>query len=96
MDCRAKRRVNNEISHWRVLIADFYLLLRVSKEIPGSYKKLVHNQKLKFCAHMGQFPQDGENGQNVAFFYFFSSAVTKRFDFLTFLNCSEEILPVAF
>ena len=65
-----KCRVNNEISHWRVLIADFYLLLRVSKEIPGSYKKLVHNQKLKFCAHMGQFPQDGENGQNVAFFIF--------------------------
>ena len=42
---------------------------------------------------MGQFPQDGENGQNVAFFYFFwSSAVTKRFGFSTFLNCSEEIL----
>ena len=30
---------------------------------------------------MGQFPQDGENGQNVAFF---SSAVTKRFDFFNF------------
>ena len=35
--------------------------------------------------HMGQFPQDGENGQNVAFFIFFwSSAVTKRFDFFNF------------
>ena len=31
---------------------------------------------------MGQFPQDGENGQNLAFIYCsFSSAVTKRFDF---------------
>ena len=31
---------------------------------------------------MGQFPQDRENGQNVAFFLFFwSSSVTKRFDF---------------
>ena len=30
---------------------------------------------------MGQFPQDGENGQNVAFFLsFWSSAVTKRFE----------------
>ena len=35
--------------------------------------------------HMGQFPQDRENGQNVAFFYFlWSSAVTKRFDFFNF------------
>ena len=34
---------------------------------------------------MGQFPQDGRNGQNVAFFLFScSSAVTKRFDFFTF------------
>ena len=34
---------------------------------------------------MGQFRQDGENGQNVALFYFFwSSAVTKRFDFFNF------------
>ena len=32
--------------------------------------------------HMGQFLQDRENGQNVAFFW--SSAVTKRFDFLSF------------
>ena len=41
---------------------------------------------------MGHFPQDGESGQNVDFFIFWSSAVTKWFDFLTFLNCSEEIL----
>ena len=33
-------------------------------------------------AHKGQFPQDGENGQNVSFsFIFFSDAVTKQFDF---------------
>ena len=44
--------------------------------------------------HMGQFLQDEENGQNVAFFW--SSAVTKQFDFSTFLNCSEEILPGGF
>ena len=30
---------------------------------------------------MGPFPQDGENGQNVAFLIF-SSGVTKWFDFL--------------
>ena len=35
--------------------------------------------------HMGQFPQDGENGQNVAFSYFFwRCGVTKRFDFFNF------------
>ena len=43
-------------------------------------------------AYMGQFPQDGENGQNVAFLEFlFSSSVAKRFDlfsqlFLTVLK----------
>ena len=35
----------------------------------------VDTRKTPFCvykvAHMGQIPQDGENGQNVAFFYFF-------------------------
>ena len=34
--------------------------------------------------HMGQFLQDGENGQNVAFFWSSASAVTKRFDFFDF------------
>ena len=36
---------------------------------------------LHIFIHLGQFPQEGENGQNVAFFIFGSSAVTKRFDF---------------
>ena len=45
---------------------------------------------------MGQFLQDGTNGQNVAFFHFWSSSVTKQFDFFTFLNCSEDILTGAF
>ena len=46
---------------------------------------------------MGQFLQYGENGQNVAFSYsFWSSAVTKQFDFSTFLNRSEDILTGAF
>ena len=36
-------------------------------------------------AHMGQFPQDGENGQNMAFFKKkLSSAVTKQFDNFNF------------
>ena len=36
-------------------------------------------------AYMDQFLQDGENGQNVAFFLsFLTSAVTKRFDFFNF------------
>ena len=33
---------------------------------------------------MGHFPQDGESGQNVDFFIFWSSAVTKWFDFFNF------------
>ena len=38
-----------------------------------------------YILHMGQFPQDGENGQNVALFNLFcSSAVAKRFDFFNF------------
>ena len=46
-------------------------------------------------AYMGQFPQDGENGQIVAFFYFFwSSAVTKRFDFFDFSQLSGYILKM--
>ena len=55
-------------------------------------------------AHMGQFPQDGKNDQNVAFFFFFwSFVVTKRFDFFNFsqLFCihfarPEEIDPYVF
>ena len=34
-------------------------------------------------AHMGHFPQDGENEQNMSDF-FWSFTVTKRFDFLKF------------
>ena len=30
----------------------------------------MHEQIENVKAHMGQFPQDGENGQNVAFFIF--------------------------
>ena len=43
--------------------------------------------------HMGQFPQAGANGQNVAFFHnFWSSTVTKRFHRFNFSHCSEDIL----
>ena len=46
---------------------------------------------------MVQFPQDGENGQNVGFFIFFGALLWPNgLTFLTFLNCSEEILLVAF
>ena len=48
--------------------------------------------KVKSCLQMGQFPQDGENGQNVAFFLLWPNVLT----FSTFLNCSEQILPGAF
>ena len=44
-----------------------------------------YSDQLSESTHMGQFPQDGENGQNLAFIYlFWSSAVTKRFDFFNF------------
>ena len=46
--------------------------------------------------YMGQFTQDGENGQNVAFFYSFEALVqSKGLIFSTFLNCFEEILSSA-
>ena len=50
---------------------------------------------LLFNIYMGQFPQDGENGQKVAFFF---GALLWPNDliFSSFLNCSEEILPVRF
>ena len=42
---------------------------------------------------MGHFPQDGESGQNVDFFLFFGALLWPNgLIFLTFLNCSEEIL----
>ena len=48
-------------------------------------------------AHMGQIPQDRKNEQNVAYcFIIRSSTLTKRFDFSSFLNSSENILFVAF
>ena len=40
--------------------------------------------------HMGQIPQVGENGQNVALFLFFwSFAVTKQFDFFNFSQVDD-------
>ena len=51
-------------------------------------------QKLHiYIAYMGQFLQDGENGQNVAFFW---DLLWPKGLILTFLNCSEEILTGAF
>ena len=42
---------------------------------------------------MGQFPQDGENGQNVAFPIFWSSAVTKWFFFQLFPTVLKRFCP---
>ena len=55
-------------------------------------------QQLYHRSHIWvNFPRTGKMVKMWHFFYFFwSSAVTKRFDFSTILNCSEEILPVTF
>ena len=42
---------------------------------------------------MGQIPQDGGNGQNVVFFIFWSSAVTKHFLQL-FLTVLKRFCPL--
>ena len=42
---------------------------------------------------MGQFPQDGENGQNMAFFIFWSSAVTKQSFFQLFSTDLKRFCP---
>ena len=45
---------------------------------------------------MGHFPQDGENEQNVSFFSFFEASLWPNgLIFLSFLNCSEEIMSAA-
>ena len=54
---------------------------RVSTTL-ASVPKSGWQKKLQKVSQMGQFPQDGGNGQNVAFFWF--SAVIKRFDFFNF------------
>ena len=47
--------------------------------LPGDHSGLFPH------SYMRQIPQDGENGQSVAFlFIFWSSTVTKRFDFFNF------------
>ena len=50
-----------------------------------------------YHVHMGQFPQDGENGQNVAFFYFLGGfAVTKWFVFQLFSTVLKTFCPLDF
>ena len=45
--------------------------------------------------NMGQFPQDGENGQNMAFWIFLKLYCDQTaWFFHLFFNCSGEILPV--
>ena len=67
--------------------------------MPGSFAEfpLASDKFHLHCAHMGQFLQDRENGQNVAFFYFFGALLLPNgLIFSTFFNCFEEILPVRF
>ena len=56
------------------------------------------NDKLYFeVTHMGQFPQDEENGQKMAFLNFFWALVLPNgLNFSIFLNCTEDILPFTF
>ena len=63
--------------------------------MPGSFAEfpLASDKFHLHCAHMGQFLQDRENGQNVAFFIFFSSAVTKKFDFFNFSTVLKIFQP---
>ena len=44
--------------------------------------------------HMGHFPQDGENEQNLSDFFFEASLWPNGMIFLSFLNCSEEIMSI--
>ena len=46
--------------------------------------------------HMGHFPQDGEHEQNLSEFFFFEASLWPNgLIFLSFLNCSEEIMSGA-
>ena len=50
--------------------------------------EVCQNALFKFnvlCSYMGSFPQDGENEQNLSYFFFlWSFTVTKRFYFFKF------------
>ena len=53
--------------------------------------------QIQIITHMGQFPQDGENGQNMASSFIFLDLCCDQTVWLfQLLNCSEEILPVRF
>ena len=46
-------------------------------------------------SHMGQFPQDGENGQNVAFFHFFVALLLPNgMIFQLFLTVLKRFCPL--
>ena len=59
------------------------LIVRTSRGTSAQKGSAMEEARSGNCIlHMGQFPQDGENGPNVAFVKKnWSSAVTKRFDF---------------
>ena len=53
--------------------------------------------QIQIITHMGQFPQDGEKGQNMASSFIFLDLCCDQTVWLfRLLNWSEEILPVRF
>ena len=64
--------------------------------MPGSFAEfpLASDKFHLHCAHMGQFLQDRENGQNVAFFW--NSALTKQFEFFNLSQFLRRHMPVRF
>ena len=78
---------------WNFGLSDELIFFGVKSILP--FSKLIIGKSQFFSArsyvrlhsytHMGQIPQDGENGKMWHFFLFFwSSAVTTRFDFFYF------------
>ena len=63
--------------------------------LANSLQKCVIFSPKKHTPHMGHFPQDGENEQNLSEFFFFEASLWPNgLIFLSFLNCSEDIMSV--
>ena len=60
----------------------------------GAMKAVGTVEDERAAIHMGQFLQDGENGQNVAFFW--NSALTKQFEFFNLSQFLRRHMPVRF
>ena len=84
--CDQRSRFSSSIrAACKSFFRDCWPLVR-TKNVPKVWTNAEQiHYKLLVVTHMGQIPQDGENGQNVAFFLFFwSSAVSKRLFFFNF------------